>query len=89
MNSDFIGSDCSSNLPSTIDTLDDAIRYLQEARKVVGGDTKFRIVGEYEENDSDEYRMLNDVIIKGRKSLMKKKVRHNDNDNESFVLFVH
>lgn len=87
MNSDFIGSDCSSNLPSTIDTLDDAIRYLQEARKVVGGDTKFRIVGEYEVDDSDEYRMLDDVILKGSKSLMKKKVCHND--NESFVLFVH
>lgn len=86
MNSDFIGSDCSSNLPSNIDTLDDVIRYLQEARKVVGGDTKFRIVGEYEVGDSDEYRMIDDVILKGSKSLMKKKGRDND---ESFVLFVH
>ena len=84
MNSDFIGSACSSSLPSTIDTLDDVIAYLCEARKTVGGDTKFRIVAEYNANDSDEYRTANDVVLTGKQSL-----RHNARIQDTYVLFVH
>jgi hypothetical protein len=87
MNSDFIGSACSSNLPSDINTLDDVIAYLCEARKTVGGDTKFRIVCDYHANDSDEYQCIDDVVLKGSKSLMKKNSR--SGDTESYVLLTY
>ena len=75
-----------SNLPSSIDTLDDAIAYLQRARQTMGGKTKFRLVSDNYEYDSDEYSRVDDVILTGRSSLMKKS--HNKDENE-FVLFVY
>ena len=73
-------------LPSTIDTLDDAIAYLQLARQTMGGNTKFRIACADYTHDSDEYRDVVDVVLTGNKSLLPKAHR---NDNEEFVLFAY
>jgi hypothetical protein len=86
---DFYGnSNNKSNtkqLPSGIDTLDDAIAYLQMARQTMGGNTKFRMVENGYSTDPDEYTQVNDVVLTGNKSLMAKS-RHSD--NQDYVLFV-
>ena len=90
MNSDFIGSNSSCNsLPSTIDTLDDAIAYLQKARETMGGKTKFRLSNSYHSiTDSDEYVQVDDVVLMGTKSLMNRK-KSFSSENEEYVLFVY
>jgi len=87
MNDDFNYSNVNNNkLPSQINTLDDAIAYLQRARQTMGGNTKFRMVDSGYTTDSDEYQYVDDVILTGNKSLMAKPGR---NDNEDYVLFVY
>ena len=76
----------SKELPSTIDTLDDAIAYLQLARQTMSGNTKFRIVCADYTHDSDEYREVVNVVLTGNKSLMP--VAHR-NHIEEFVLFAY
>ena len=76
----------SKELPSRLDTLDDAIAYLQLARQTMGGNTKFRLVCADYTHDSDEYRDVVDVVLTGNKSLLPKAHR---NDNEEFVLFAY
>jgi len=76
----------SKELPSSIDTLDDAIAYLQRARSTMGGNTKFRLVCADYTHDSDEYRNVVDVVLTGNKSLLPKAHR---NDIEEFVLFAY
>jgi len=87
---DFYGnSNNKSNtkeLPSEIDTLDDAIAYLQKARQTMGGNTKFRVVDNSYTKEWDEYQCVNDVILTGNKSLMAK---YRSGDNEDYVLFVY
>ena len=76
----------SKQLPSTIDTLDDAIAYLLLARQTMGGNTKFRLAcGDYTD-DCDEYREVSDIVLRGNKSLLPKARR---NDDEDYVLFVY
>jgi hypothetical protein len=75
-----------TELPSTIDTLDDAIAYLQRARATMGGKTKFRLVYDANEHDEDEYAPVGDVILTGNKSLMPKSHRRQGND---YVLFCY
>jgi hypothetical protein len=86
---DFYGNRNTSNnknaLPSGIDTLDDAIAYLQMARQTMGGNAKFRMVENGYSTDPDEYRQVDDVVLTGNKSLMAKS-RHSD--NQDYVLFV-
>ena len=76
----------SKELPSSIDTLDDAIAYLQKARQTMGGDVKFRIVAADEESYVEEYREVNNVILTGQQSLMG---RMNGSSNGEYVLFVY
>lgn len=88
---DFYGnsnnkSNTSNALPSEINTLDDAIAYLQKARQTMGGNTKFRVVDNSYTKEWDEYQPVNDVILTGNKSLMAKSRR---GDNEDYVLFVY
>lgn len=73
-------------LPSTLNTLDDAIAYLQLARQTMGGNTKFRLVCADYTHDSDEYQEVSDVVLTGNKSLLPKARR---NDIEEFVLFAY
>jgi hypothetical protein len=73
-------------LPSSIDTLDDAIAYLQRARETMGGNVKFRLVCDGNEHDEDEYARVEDVILTGNKSLMPKSHRRENND---YVLFCY
>ena len=74
------------NLPSSIDTLDDAIAYLQRARATVGGKTKFRLVCDGNEHDEDEYHDVGDVILTGNKSLMPKSYRR---ERDEYFLFCY
>jgi hypothetical protein len=85
-NPDLINAVSTPNLPSSIDTLDDAIAYLQRARQTMGGNTKFRLVCDGHEHDVDEYFQVEDVILTGNKSLMPKSHRKEGND---YVLFCH
>ena len=75
-----------SELPSTIDTLDDAIAYLQRARATMGGKTKFRLVCDGNEDNEYEYAPVGDVILTGNKSLMPKLHRRQGNE---YVLFCY
>jgi hypothetical protein len=87
---DFYGNhdhrNTSNALPSEINTLDDAIAYLQKARQTMGGNTKFRVVDNSYTKEWDEYQPVNDVILTGNKSLMAKS---RSGDNEDYVLFVY
>jgi hypothetical protein len=87
---DFYGnrntSDNSNALPSEIDTLDDAIAYLQRARQTMGGNAKFRIVTSEEQNNTDWYYQVDDVVLTGNNSLMAKS---RPNDNVEYVLFLY
>jgi hypothetical protein len=76
-----------AELPSSIDTLDDAIAYLQRARATMGGNTKFRIVADYHWHVEDEYAPVGDVILtEAYKSLMPKSHRRQENE---YVLFCY
>jgi len=87
MNDDYkFNSNNSNALPSEIDTLDDAIAYLQRARQTMGGNTKFRVVDNSYTKEWDEYQFVIDVILTGNKSLMAKSRSGN---NEDYVLFVY
>jgi len=87
MNDDYkFNSNTSNALPSEIDTLDDAIAYLQKARQTMGGNTKFRVVDNSYTKEWDEYQFVVDVILTGNKSLMAKSRSGN---NEDYVLFVY
>lgn len=86
MNDYFPPSNTSNALPSEIDTLDDAIAYLQKARETMGGNVKFRLVADGEEYNSDEYYRVEDVMLTGNKSLKKKSHR---NSNGDYVLFIY
>jgi hypothetical protein len=87
MNDDYkFNSNNSNKLPSEIDTLDDAIAYLQVARETMGGNAKFRMVADGEETDTDCYYRVNDVVLTGNKSLMAKS---RFNDNRDYVLFLY
>ena len=79
----------SRELPSKIDTLDDAIAYLQMARHTKGGDVKFRLVDDSYTHDSGHYREVSDVVLKttgGSRFLMSKSRR---DDDEDYVLFAY
>ena len=76
----------SNALPSEIDTLDDAIAYLQKARQTMGGNTKFRVVDNSYTKEWNEYQCVNDVILTGNKSLMAKSRSGN---NEDYILFTY
>jgi len=87
MNDDYkFNSNTSNALPSEIDTLDDAIAYLQKARQTMGGNAKFRVVDNSYTKEWDEYQFVIDVILTGNKSLMAKSRSGN---NEDYVLFVY
>jgi hypothetical protein len=73
-----------SVVPLNINTVGDAIAYLQKAAEKVGRDAKFRLVYSDYEDDSDEYRTANDVVLTGKQSL-----RHNARMQDTYVLFVH
>jgi hypothetical protein len=85
-NHDRSNANSTPNLPSSIDTLDDAIAYLQRARATMGGNTKFRLVADGREHDEDYYARVEDVILTGNKSLMPKSHRKEGND---YVLFCY
>jgi hypothetical protein len=87
-NHDRSNANSTPNLPSSIDTLDDAIAYLQRARATMGGNVKFRLVCVCDgfEHDEDEYARVEDVILTGNKSLMPKSHRSENND---YVLFCY
>jgi hypothetical protein len=88
MNSDFMSSSSSCNsLPSSIDTLDDAIAYLQKARETMGGKVKFRLSCADYITDSDEYHQVGDVVLTGTKSLMNRNSFRSENGE--YVLFVY
>ena len=86
MNPPFYPSDNINALPSEINTLDDAIAYLQKARETMGGNVKFRLVVDGEEHNSDEYCRVDDVMLTGNKSLKEKSHR---NSNGDYVLFIY
>lgn len=86
MNPPFYPSDNDNALPSEIDTLDDAIAYLQKARQTMGGDVKFRIVSAGVETYVEDYREVDNVILTGQQSLMGKM---NGSSNGEYVLFVY
>lgn len=79
MNPDYSQS---TPFPTSINTVDDAIAYLQKARKSVGGNAPFRMVSDEESEFSNIYKKPFDVVIKEQKSLMK------DVISESVVLFT-
>jgi len=86
MNDDYkFNSNTSNALPSEIDTLDDAIAYLQKARQTMGGNVKFRMLENGYSTDPDEYMQVGDVVLIGNKSLMAKSL---NSDNQDYVLFV-
>jgi hypothetical protein len=79
-------SNNTAELPSSIDTLDDAIAYLQRARATMGGNTKFRLVADGNEHDEDYYGPVGNVILTGNNSLMLKSHRR---ENNEYVLFCY
>jgi len=80
-------SNNTAELPSGIDTLDDAIDYLQRARATMGGKTKFRLVADCHRHVEEEYAPVVDVILTGvYNSLMPKSHRK---ENTDYVLFCY
>jgi hypothetical protein len=68
-----------------LNTIDDYIALLQDAKSNVGGNVKVRFVNVHYINDTDEQFPPEDVILFGSKSLMKT----NKNDDDSTrMLFV-
>ena len=88
-NHDRSNANTTTDLPSSIDTLDDAIAYLQRARATMGGNTKFRIsLDEYSHNE-DEYHKVEDILmIIGKKSMMASPYRGGEGA-VGYVLLVH
>ena len=85
-NHDRSNANSTPDLPSSIDTLDDAIAYLQRARATMGGETKFRLASDEYTHIRDEYSKVEDIImILGKKSLMTSPYP----DGEGCVLLVH
>ncbi len=78
----------SKELPYLIDTLDDAIAYLQLARQTMSGNAKFRLACADYTHLVDEYRDVVDVVLTG-KSLLPKAHRNDNDDNDEFVLFAY
>jgi hypothetical protein len=68
-----------------LNTIDDYIALLQDAKSNVGGNVKVRFVSQCYVNDTDEQFHPEDVILFGSKSLIKT----NKNDDDSTrMLFV-
>jgi hypothetical protein len=87
-NHDRSNANSTPELPSGIDTLDDAIAYLQRARVTMGGKTKFRVALDEYTHVKDEYDKVEDIImILGKKSLMTSPCP--DGEGEGCVLLVH
>lgn len=67
-----------------LNTIDDYIAILQDAKAKVGGDVKVRFVNSHYVHDTDEHYHPEDVILFGSQSL----VKTNKNDDDTRLLFT-
>jgi hypothetical protein len=88
MNSDFMSGSAGTSLPKDINTLDDAIAYLNEVRKSIGGDVKFRLCASDYVGDTDEYQTVSDVAAYGCKSFMSRNT-FRSGENDTYVLLTY